>query len=557
MNIFLLFISMFIMIGYYIMSSPSQNIAQQETEFVIQQSDIRSIAECVVNTQNAVMYCEDFEDECVERYGITSKYVFIDQRNAVTGSGSMEDLCASTGLDTVDFADTNFIMTTSYVLPPEERNNMLDILEKYYSDRGTLGIVEDSKLIVPDSVVAREIPQNVIREAELQDGQLAYIMQYRIPDDLGGVQPVGDDPEQPDCPEGYAAINRFGRWHCVPINPLIHCQEYTEWSAETQECEPTEEFHCESENATLVKIDDNWVCLEPDADVDCADGVLMFNASTLGWDCITVDNPGQVIENCNTKKPGYIFSSSDLTKVNKTLKVKTVSCGVCEKPYMNPDTCEVYCLPDVSKLNTRSCFSGDPTCCTGTNKGIYFGFTPKSRTEGLVGEDGEPIDIVLKDILDENHAQNKKFNCMECKYSTLKTSIYPYVAICSGEEVQTVSATRTASNECNWEVVDDDDWSVLELEKPQVMDKGTGTSQSGDGITKIDAQDGTDDEKTDVKDEEQSKKETEGDAQDGTDDEKTGVKDEEQSKKETEEDEKTKLETTDEEKPPVILGKKS
>ena len=467
MNIFLLFISMFIMIGYYIMSSPSQNVAQQETEYVIQQSDIRSIAECVVNTQNAVMYCEDFKDECVERYGITSKYVFLDNRNAVTSSGSMADLCANVGLDNVDTPEKNFIMTTSYVLPPEERNNMLDILEKYYSDRGTLGIVEVPKLIVPDSVVAREIPQNVINAAELKDGQLAYIMQYRLPDDPG-VEPGGEDPENPQCPDGYIAVKRFGHWQCVPINPLVHCQEGTEWNSETQECEPTEEFHCESENATLVKIDDSWVCLEPTADINCEDGVLMFNTTTLGWDCITVDNPEQVIENCNTSRPGYIFSYSDVKKANKTLKVKTISCSRCEKPYMNPDTCEVYCLPDIGKLNTRTCFSGDPECCKGDNKGIYFGFTKNSRLDGLVDENGKKIDISLNEILDENHAQNRKFNCMECKYSTLKTSIRPYVAICSGNEVQNVSITRNESNSCGDSVViEEDDLVVVDMIEPE------------------------------------------------------------------------------------------
>ncbi len=505
MNIFLLFISMFIMIGYYIMSSPSQNVAQQETEYVIQQSDTRSIVECVVNTQNAVMYCEDFEDECVERYGITSKYVFLDDRGIVTSSGSMSDLCSNTGLDNIETPEKNFIITTSYALAPEERNKMLDILEKHYSDRGTLGIIELPKLIVPDSVVAREIPQNVSNSADLKDGQLAYIMQYRTPDDPNGVEPGGEDPEHPECPIGYIAINRFGRWRCVPINPLVHCQEGTEWSTETQECEPTEEFHCESENATLVKIDDNWVCLEPDADIDCENGVLMFNASTLGWDCITVDNPGQVVENCNTSRPGYIFSSSDVKKVGKTLKVKTVSCGRCEKPTMDEKTCEIYCLPDIDKLNTRTCFSGDPTCCTGNNKGIYFGFTPKYRTDGLKDKDGKPVNIVLDEVLDENHAQNKKFNCMECKYSTIKTRIEPYVAICSGNEVQNVSATRQSSDSCNFEVVEDDDWTMMSMEESGVPEK-TGEPPKEDGVQEEKEKELNEEEKSKIEEEKEEEK---------------------------------------------------
>ena len=75
MNIFLILLSIIIMAGYYVISSPSQRIIQHETEYAIQQADLRSIAECVVSAQNAAMYGEEFEDTCVERYDILSQYV--------------------------------------------------------------------------------------------------------------------------------------------------------------------------------------------------------------------------------------------------------------------------------------------------------------------------------------------------------------------------------------------------------------------------------------------------------------------------------------------------
>ena len=63
------------MAGYYIISSPSQRIIQHETEYAIKRADLRSIAECVVSAQNNAMYGEEFKDRCVEKYGISSQYV--------------------------------------------------------------------------------------------------------------------------------------------------------------------------------------------------------------------------------------------------------------------------------------------------------------------------------------------------------------------------------------------------------------------------------------------------------------------------------------------------
>ena len=474
MNIFLLFVSMFIMIGYYIMSSPSQNVAQQETQYVIEQSDIRSVAECVVSTQNEVMYCRTFTDDCVARYNITSQYVHVNRLGSVIQKGSMSELCAEVERDPERVPYRTYIITTSYALPVEERNNMLDILEKYYSDRGNLGIIEGSRLIVPDSIVARTIPENVISNANLQDGQLAYIMQYRTPT-LPGDEPVNPDPDQPECPEGMTLVNIAGIWKCRPLEPLTFCQEGTVWNSETMDCEPTEEFECENENATLVQMSDGtWVCLEPNADIECENGVIVLNSNTLEWECIKVENPSVFKENCNKKKPGYVFSLSDLkTTTGPTLKVKTISCGRCEKPTLDKETCDMYCLPDVSKLNTRTCFSGDPSCCTGDDKGIYFGFTKTSRTDGILGSDGKPVNIVLDEILDDYHAQNKKFNCMRCKYSSIDTSksISPYTAICTGNsEGETVSVTRTdaPNNGCDTPVVvDDDELLMMQIENQE------------------------------------------------------------------------------------------
>jgi hypothetical protein len=68
------------MAGYYLISSPSQRIIEQETEYAIKKAELRSIAECVVSVQNAMMYGEDFTDICVERYDIQSQYICMNKK---------------------------------------------------------------------------------------------------------------------------------------------------------------------------------------------------------------------------------------------------------------------------------------------------------------------------------------------------------------------------------------------------------------------------------------------------------------------------------------------
>jgi hypothetical protein len=103
------------MAGYYVISSPSQRIIQHETEYAIKKADLRSIAECVVATQNASMYGEEFTDPCVERYEIISQYICMnDSYNIVS--------CDS---ETTKAPDFNFIITTSFALPETEKRLLM------------------------------------------------------------------------------------------------------------------------------------------------------------------------------------------------------------------------------------------------------------------------------------------------------------------------------------------------------------------------------------------------------------------------------------------------
>ena len=79
---------------------------------------MRSIAECVVATQNYAMYGEVFSDKCVEKYGITSQYICMNNSYNIVS-------CDSENSKTPNF---NYIITTTSPLPEEEYNNMLEIL---------------------------------------------------------------------------------------------------------------------------------------------------------------------------------------------------------------------------------------------------------------------------------------------------------------------------------------------------------------------------------------------------------------------------------------------
>ena len=412
MNIFLILLSLIIMAGYYMISSPSQRIVQQETEYSIKKADLRSIAECVVNAQNAAMYGEEFIDDCVDRYSISSKYVCMNRSyNIVSCDTEVGKIPAF-----------NFIITTSFPLPEKEYNNMLEILEQYYPDAGTFGIFIKSDLMSAGSLSRRAIPRKVISAAELEDGQLAYIMQYKIPEDTIDYPVV--DGSNIQCPANTMKTYRFGRWQCIAYNYKVSCTGDTIWDEFSMQCVADENRKplC-SNNQTAVLVDNIWECIDPFSDKNCPDGMIArLNYSALQWECVEDPNARKTAKKCDNV-PRMPRSHGGL---GATLRVRSISCTDCEMAVVNEDTCETYCIPDPSKLNDPTCYDEDIEDCTGPNRAIYFGFSGKSKIDGIE---------VLKDeiiTLDRQHSQNRRFNCMDCGDAEIdKTkSIFPYTAVC-------------------------------------------------------------------------------------------------------------------------------
>lgn len=412
MNIFLILLSIIIMAGYYVISSPSQRIIEHETEYAIKKADLRSIAECVSSSQNAAMYGEVFVDPCVERYGIASQYICMNaQYNVIS--------CEDTGGKTPTY---NFIISTSSPLPDTEYNNMLEILEEYYPDAGTFGIFIKPDLMSAGSISKRTLPQKIIDAAKLQDGQLMYLMQYTIP--VANIDYPVADGSNIACPAGTMKTYRFGRWQCIDYNYKTSCTGDTIWSNDLMQCiaDETRKPLC-SNNQTAVMVDNIWECVDPFADKECpSDMIARLNYSTLEWECVSNPNTTKTVKKCdNIAKIPHRYGG-----VGATLRVRSVSCTDCETAIVNEETCETYCIPDPSKLADPRCYDGNPEECIGPTRGIYFGFAANSRLEGITALEEATV------YLDSTHNQNRRFNCIDCGMGEIDTenSIYPYTAVC-------------------------------------------------------------------------------------------------------------------------------
>jgi hypothetical protein len=318
--------------------------------------------------------------------------------------------------------DFNFIITSSHPLPEKEYNDMLEILEKYYPDVGTFGVFLNPDLISAGSISNRQIPQNIINAAALQTGQLVYIMQYKIPETTIDYPLV--DESNINCPAWTMKSFRFGRWQCVDYNYKTSCTGDTIWDDTLMECvaDETRKPLC-SNNQTAVMVDDIWECVDPFADKTCPDGMIArLNYNLLEWECVEDPNASKTVKKCDN----FAKIPNMRGGIGATLRVRSVSCTDCEMPILDEETCETYCVPDPDKLNDSRCYGGDLEECVGPTRGIYFGFSAKSRIDGIKELSNTTV------TLDRNHNQNRMFNCIDCGYGEIDTenSVYPYTAVC-------------------------------------------------------------------------------------------------------------------------------
>ncbi|MGN0917309.1 MAG: hypothetical protein ACI4NZ_03830 [Candidatus Enterousia sp.] len=411
MNIFIMILLAVFMMGYYMIYAPSTRNAEQTTEVAVKTADLRGIAECATAVHNAQIRDTEFSDICIEQNGIESKFICLNANMSVTD-------CNPRGRQKPQY---RFILTATAPLPYSQYNDMMEILEKYYADSGTFGIFQENKIVAGGTSNKRSVPKSIISEMELTDGQLVYMTQYEVPDS----ETEFTATNAPDiiCPVGTAKTYRFGRWQCVGYNTKIDCGGDMIWDSELLECVPDESRKplCAS-TQTAVIVDEVWECVNPFPEKKCPGNMIArLNYETLEWECVSA--PGAEPA---TKKCEHIIGSAIYGRPGATLRIPVASCTDCEKMITDTETCISYCVPDETKINTAACYPGRVSECSGPSRAMYFGFPNFSYSNN--------VDVVKNSVipLDRQHAQNRRFNCMDCGDGLIDTekSIPPYIAIC-------------------------------------------------------------------------------------------------------------------------------
>ena len=411
MNIFLVMLISLFMAGYYIIDSPSQKILEHDTEYAVEQSDMRSVIQCATATHNAQIKGYVFDDVCVQQNSITSQYICLDKSLKVTQ-------CDDQNNKKPPF---NYIITATGVLPNENYNKIMTILESEYSDAGTFGIMEENTIVSGGTVNRRIVPKAIIETMKLEPGQLVYMTQYKMPETVNAASI--NLVEDIVCPTGTVKVYRFGRWQCTSINTKITCGGDMVWDSDLQECVPDESRKplC-ANNQSAVMVDEVWECISPFPEKSCPDKMIaQLNYNTWEWECVTDPNDIQETKKCEHIQYAAIYGS-----VGTTLRAPTTSCTDCEKMIVDMETCIAKCVPDTTKINAPECYPGNPAECSGPNRAFYFGF-PNSKYMANIP------DIANQNIpLGRGYAQNRRFNCLDCgdRVIDTDTSNPPYTAIC-------------------------------------------------------------------------------------------------------------------------------
>ena len=407
MNIFLTVLIALFLGAYYIFTAPSVRTPEQETEYAVKYADLRAIIECTAAVHNAVLNGTKFQDTCVTQNGIQSDIICLDRRMNVT---SCEGASAH-----------NYVATTSGTIPTSQFNNTMTILEKNFADAGNFGIFQSGYVISGATVTKSAVPKALISQMHMQDGQLVYVTQFAKVNPATEFTPPGIDDVV--CPPETSKVLRFGRWQCIGYNTKTSCAGDTIWDYSTNSCVPDDSLKplCGSVQSAIL-VDNVWECVDPFPDRKC-DGntTAKLNYTTMTWECIVDPNKTSPNTKCSYMKtpvmPGRGKSSVTRQKL---------TCTECEKMVMDEETCVAYCIPDTTKITSEGCYPDDATACSGDSKGMYFGFPSVKYVRNVDDVADKTV------ILDANHSQNRKFNCMDCGESGVdaEKSFPPYITIC-------------------------------------------------------------------------------------------------------------------------------
>ncbi|MDR0727165.1 MAG: hypothetical protein LBF37_03825 [Rickettsiales bacterium] len=410
MNIFIMVLVFLFMAGYYLMDSPSQRVARTELDNAITRTDLRSVAECAAAAHTAAIKGYEFEDICVEQYQITTDFICLNEKQAITK-------CEIVRKKKPAFS---FIVTSTTPIYKGDYNSLLELLEEYYPNAGSFGIYMDDIVLGGGAKGKRTVPKSLSKTLELQEGQLVYITQYEMPDEE--VEYIAPNAASINCPSGTVKVYRFSRWQCAPQNIKTSCTGDKIWNSDMGECvaDNSRRPLCAA-NQTAVMVDDLWECIDPFNERNCGTGwIARLNYNTLEWECIEDPTAIKNTKKCTTPR-GVVYGA-----LGSTLRIPSSNCTDCEEMVTNPDTCETACIPNPNKLNDPKCYPGRVAECSGPSRAFYFGFPNMTYTTKV-------SDITKYAVpLDANHSQNRRFNCLDCGVGRIDTSksLHPYIAVC-------------------------------------------------------------------------------------------------------------------------------
>lgn len=411
MNIFIMILVALFMAGYYIMDSPNQKTPEQETEYAINKSDMKVIAQCATAVHNAQIKGTEFQDICIEQNNIQSNYICLDNKLRITKCEIVRNKKPA----------YSYIVTTTSPIDVSQYNSMMEILESDFSDAGTFGIFDDNIIISGGTSSKRIVPKAIIEEMKLKPGQLVYLTQYEIPDNQT-VYTI-NIAQDITCPVGTVKTYRFGRWQCTGQNTKTNCGGDMVWDSDLMECIPDESRRplC-GDNQTAVIVDSVWECVSPFPEKSCPNNmVARLNYNTLEWEC--VGDPASITQ---PTKCDHIRYSTVYGAAGTTLRVPQTSCTDCEKMLIDEETCVAKCVPDETKITDPKCYNGNVAECSGPTRAFFFGFPSREYVnQSGIGDVHVP--------LGSGQAKNRRFNCQDCGETGINAELSkpPYVVICN------------------------------------------------------------------------------------------------------------------------------
>lgn len=410
MNIFIMILMAIFMLGYYMTTAPSTRIPQAETEYAARRADLHSVAQCATAVHNAKIRGTEFNDVCVEQNGITSQLYCMNASRTQTKCEIVKNKRPA----------YSYIVTTTAPITTDDYNSMMEIMEEYYADAGTFGLLMDGNITSGGLGTQRTVPPAMIKDLELTDGQLVYLTQYEIPDATTNF--VATDGGDVRCPAGTVKTYRFGRWQCIGYNPKTDCGGDMIWDSDLLECVADESRKplCAGQQ-TAVLVDDVWECINPFSSKTCPGNmVARLDYNTMEWECVADDNATNTKSKCDRYSSGVVYGA-----IGATLRAGQTSCTDCEKMILDDETCTSYCVPDPAQVDNPACYAGAREC-RGASRAFYFGFPNTAYAANVSELQGQRIPM------DRMHSQNRRFNCLDCGDGEIDTekSITPYTAFC-------------------------------------------------------------------------------------------------------------------------------